>query len=178
MKSDVYSYIDEKPITGTADFISQAVANSVGYIEVGFENSLVVSKLEGVEVVGTLNSAGAGTINAVSAKLNDVGSITAIWTGVDVDWGAATVAWFSKQFSTPPSGGAWDRTKLNSLRVRYGYATDIAPVPNLQGLMLEVAFAGSAVIVPGAGYLWVETTDLHYIDASNQERVITGATTL
>ena len=96
---------------------------------------------------------------------------------MDTNYPASSLAYSDSVFATAPSGGAWTQAKLNSARIRFGYSP-LSGLPNLQGVILEVAFAGTVQTIKGAGYLWVETTDLHYIDASNQERVITGATTL
>ena len=173
--TDVNTYIDEKPVSGTTDYITQAVANTAGYVEFGFADTLIRTNPQGVEVVASLNIPLAGTA-VISCKLNDSETIAAIWTSLNISETALAI--YGKHFATAPaSASAWTRADLNSLRMRYGYASDVIPAPNLHGVIIEVCFANSTQVVKALGTVWVEGTDFHYIDASNQERLVTGSTT-
>ena len=56
------------------------------------------------------------------------------------DFSNTTVTFDSKVYTTAPSGGAWTQTKLDALKARMGYSTDVVGIPYWDGVMLEVAY--------------------------------------
>ena len=113
--------------------------------------------------------------NLISAKINDGGTLAAVFT----DFNVSSTALYSLRaaFATAPSSSAaLTPEKIDALKVRYGYAGDVSPPCRLHAVVMEVAWSGPTA-PKGAGFIWVEGTDFHYIDASNQERLVTGSTT-
>lgn len=136
--TDVYTYVDERPITAIADFISQNVIRSTGYVEVQLEDLVgTIAAIHGIEVISTHHSA-ATQANNSTMKLNDGGTLQDVYTSKD--WSQTTAVFQGTSIASAPSGGRWTQDKINALRIRWGYAGDITPAPYFDGLLVEVSY--------------------------------------
>lgn len=137
---DVHSFIDEVPITSTADYIKQVVVRSDGYIRFGFEDTGETNNALGVEVVSSQRAAGANSKAAFN--LDDGGTLGTIYPLSTISFDS--LIYNTKQFATAPSGGAWTKAKINALAARWGYSTVTTPNPYLDGVILEIGWAVTA----------------------------------
>jgi len=136
--TDVYTYLDDNPINGLTEYISQNVLAAGEYVEFGFPTPADTGTARAVEVVAA-HHASSTTAHAVSMKLNDGGTLADVYAGADLS--NTTITYWSKQFGAPPTGGLWTQAKLAALKVRWGYASNVGSVPFLDGVMLEVEYA-------------------------------------
>lgn len=139
--STVYTHVDDL-INNTTDYITDAVsrASNTAYVEVGgfaLPGSPAVASINAVTLVASFNST-AGQGNTSSFNLNDNGNISAIFTLLSTGNGGATLGVFSKTYATAPSSGTWTSGVIGTTKVRFGYSTDAAPVPNWHAVVLEV----------------------------------------
>lgn len=141
--TDVYTYVDDDDLTSVADLIRQKVVRSTGYVEVGFENPVTTTDAQAVTVISSWHASATGA-NTVGLKLNDGGTLLAVTddAGDDLsDFSNTAVTFDSQTYTSPPTGGAWTNSKLQNIKVRAGYSTDVVGIPYWDGVMLEVAFA-------------------------------------
>jgi len=139
--TDVNTYVDDNPITGLGEYISQNVV-AAEYIEVGFSTPPDTGVPRGVEVVAS-HHASSTTAHAVTMRLNDGNIFDNVY--LDADLSNTTITYWSKQFQRPPSGGLWTYAKLGAVKVRWGYATNVGSIPFLDGVMLEVEYAPGGI---------------------------------
>lgn len=132
-----HALVDEVPITSNADYIQQAVIRADGYVEIGFADTTETVNGRCLQVATSQHSSAAQADKA-AMNLNDGGTIAEIYALTDVS--ETTLFYGYKSFTTAPSGGAWTPAKINAIKVRWGYSTDISPVPYLDGAMIEVEF--------------------------------------
>ncbi len=144
----VSTFIDEVPITSTADYIKQVVISDVetqngtyvqptSYIRFGFANTTDANNAIGVQLFSSQHAAGTST-SWVSLYLDDGGSLG--WAYQNSNVNSASISYNSRCYPLAPSGGAWTQTKLKAVAARWGYASAITSVPYLDGAMLEVAW--------------------------------------
>ncbi len=133
--TDVNTYLDNVPLTDILDYISQNVAGTK-YVEIGFANPSDSIDAWGVEVAVSFHASGTGA-NDLYLKVNDGGTINDTMGG---DVSNTTITYGSKQLATAPSGGAWTQAKLNAVKARIGYSTDVNAVPFIDAVMIEVAY--------------------------------------
>lgn len=127
-----WTRLDEIPMTSTLDFIQQIKASSTSYAEITFEDTQATC-IRAVRAYYTTHSVASN--NASHAKLSvfDGAREMVVDSG---DW-AANVA-VSRDYSNslmPASG--WSQSSVNGLVARFGYSTDVKPVPILDGILLE-----------------------------------------
>ena len=138
---DVHTRLDERPITSIADYIKQVVINSVGYIRASFESTSETTDARGVMVVSCQHSSGT-TANTATLKLDDGGTLDDVYSG---DISQVSAIYTDKCYAAPPSGGTWQQAIINALAIRWGYSDNIASVPYLDGVILEIEWAVLAV---------------------------------
>jgi len=132
--------LDDVPFNG-ADYIKQVGVASTNYAAVAFADTAETT-IHGAQAFLAYTSAAASPANSASAKIYDEDGVeTDIFTG-DM---SESSAFYKSVICRTPTGG-WDTAAVNALQGRVGYATDYAPVPYWQGLMIQVAYA------EGAGY--------------------------
>jgi hypothetical protein len=128
-----WTRLDEIPATSTTDFIQQTTASSSAYAQIAFEDTPEPCARA---VRGYLTTHSASTTNnANAAKLSffDGGRESVIKSG---DWAANTTV--SRDYSETVTPAAdWSQAALNGLVARFGYATDVKPVPMLDGVLVE-----------------------------------------
>jgi hypothetical protein len=95
-----------------------------------------------VEALVAYRQGGTGT-GVSSFKLNDNGTEAVIVSLSGA--GVTTDRYTTKQFSTPPTGGAWTvvsgNGNFNNIRHRFGYSSDANPTQFFRGTMIEAEFA-------------------------------------
>jgi hypothetical protein len=156
--TDVWTRLDDATIEtiGTTDSIRQKVANSVGYVEVGFEPAPRVLDAWGVQVHSVYDASAAGA-NTCWLKYNDGGTILDVYSNgaAGGDFSNTTATFNSSHQALAPSGGAWTQAKLNALLLRWGYSTDVLDIPIKHGVMIEVAYPLPEP-APTAGRVWAK----------------------
>lgn len=158
--TDVWSFLDDTTIAAidTTDSIRQKVIRSTGYVEVNFEPSPDAANAWGVQVHGSYDALATGA-NTSWLKWNDGGTILDVYSNAPTgaDFSNTTVTYNSTQRATAPSGGAWTQAKLDAIKMRWGYSTDVTGTPVIHGLMLEVAYPTAASFT-GSGALTANAT--------------------
>lgn len=139
--TDIYTRVDDDDQSDvTTDFVAQRVINAAGYVEFGFEDEATYTNPIVVTVVQSHHSS-AGATNACTTKVSDDNftSSVDVWTGDNV--GTTTIQQRGKGIASPPSGGSWTQAKVNSMKARWGYSSDVTPEPYLDSISLEVAWS-------------------------------------
>jgi len=131
--------LDDVPFGTTTDYIQQ-VGTQTGYAGVGFADTAQTT-IHGVMALEAYHSAAASPGNSASARMWDGTTETAIYTG---DMTESSLFYKSKILPIP--SGGWTMALVNSLQGRVGFATDYAPVPYWDTLMIEVAYGTVAGI--------------------------------
>jgi len=130
--------LDDVPFNGS-DYIKQIGGASTLYGAVAFADTAETT-IHGAQAFLAYTSAAASPANSASAKIYDEDGVeTAIFTG-DM---SESSAFYKSVICRTPTGG-WDTAAVNALQGRVGYATDYAPVPYWQGLMIQVAYGTAA----------------------------------
>lgn len=134
-----WTRLDEIPATSTLDFIQQVKASSTSYAEITFEDTAAMC-IRAVRAYFTTHS--EATNNPSNAKLSvfDGAREMVVDSG---DW-AANVAVSRDYSNSLMPASRWSQAAVNGLVARFGYATDVKPVPILDGVLLEYE------VVPGA----------------------------
>lgn len=128
----------QNPLSTTVgNFMAEASAGTTEYLAWQFTNlTAAYTAINGVNVVSTHHSSGT-TANTQSLRLLD-GSTEGVVAAL-VDWSDTTIDTNNKTFATAPStAGAWSTTLVNALQVRWGFSTNVATVPYIDGVCLEV----------------------------------------
>jgi hypothetical protein len=127
--------LDDDPATGTADYVSQEVAAMADYLELTFGDTSA-SCLVGVSGIVAYH-ASTSSANAAKTSIFDGATERVLFDG-DMSEQALT---YRSAIVSRASG--WTASAVSALRARLGYATDVAPQPYWDALLLEVA-TGSA----------------------------------
>lgn len=127
-----WARLDEIPATSTVDFIQQTAASSSAYAQIAFEDTAEPCARA---VRGYFTTHSQATNNANSAKLSffDGARESVIKSG---DWAANNTLSRDYSASVIPAG-EWSQSALNGLVARFGYSTDVKPVPILDGVLVE-----------------------------------------
>ena len=150
--SNDYTRVDDVPMTSTTDFIEQITVGSTSYIELTFAdwpdstNQVIDGAWGWVTAHGSAAGANNGwDVNAlydateviiISAGSTDVG-------GTAISSGGATI-------------GVTSVSEVDSLKMRFGYAPDVVPIPRFDAFMIEV----SGRVGGGADHwAWAEGSD-------------------
>lgn len=152
--TDVWTLLDDitlDPPIDTTDSVQQNVIHSGSYVEIGFEAAPRATNAWGLQIHGSYDADATGA-DTCSLKLNDGGTISVLYTDADVS--NTTVTFLTHQAATAPSSGAWTQAKLNALKARWGFSTDVTGSPILHALQLEAAYA---VVAGGSSYVFSGT---------------------
>jgi hypothetical protein len=134
--TDVYTYVDEVPLTSNTDYVYQAVVNGGGYLEVAMPTTGLTNSIRAVDAVVRFQTSSGSDANA-TWRIREGGSETTIFSGTI---SASSGNLLHKVMASKPSGGDWTNATLGASTVRYGYSSDISPQPRWQSLLLEVDF--------------------------------------
>lgn len=135
--TDVSTYVDDVPITSTADYISQNVSNAGSYIELNMADTTETADCRGMAVTFSQNSQGATTATA-TANLIDGASSLNLFTLMDIS--TTSLNYRTIYVTTAPSGGALTQTKMNGLKIRWGFSTGVTDVPKLEAIRIEASY--------------------------------------
>jgi hypothetical protein len=127
-----WARLDEVPATSTVDYLQQTSASSSSYAQIAFEDT---DEPCARAVRGYATTHSQATNNASNAKLSvfDGARESVIKSG---DWAANNG--YSRDYSaTVAPVSEWSQAALNGLVARFGYSTDVKPVPILDGVLVE-----------------------------------------
>ena len=137
-----YSRMNVWPTNNGQDRVRQ-YATGTYFAEVNFEDTSETT-IWGVEGVASLFSSYTTANSATTRIVDSTGAtLTDIYAG---DMSEQDTHYRRAIISAP--GGSWDQTKLNGVRGRVGFATNVASLPFWNGLMLQYAVGPAA---PPAG---------------------------
>lgn len=143
--TDTWTHVDAVPLTQITDFLAVVGAANTEYLEWRFAASPSdVATINGVEVVSSHHSAST-TANKETMRLIDGASSSDVFT--DTDFSQTTICYNSKQYATKPSTGAWTKTTLDAVKVRWNSSfgtVDESPVPFIDGVILEADYVAQA----------------------------------
>lgn len=130
--SSSWARLDEIPATSTVDFIQQTVASSSSYAEIAFEDTddPCARAVRGYFSTHSANSKDGNNVKVVFVDgarqtVTRQGSIAANNT-------------LSRDYSdTVFPATDWNQAALNGLVGRFGFATDVKPVPILDAILVE-----------------------------------------
>jgi hypothetical protein len=128
--------LDEVPAVSVVDFLQQTTASSTGYAQIAFEDTAEPCARA---VRGYFTTHSVATNNANNAKLSvfDGARESVIKSG---DWAANNA--YSRDYSaTVAPVSEWSQAALNGLVARFGYSTDVKPIPILDGVLVEYEVA-------------------------------------
>lgn len=151
--TDVWTLVDDSPFVNidadTTDAVQQNVINAAGYVELALEAAPRVVDAWGVQFHSQYD-ADAALASTVTLTENDGGTLRDVHTLADIS--NVTETFLSECFTTAPTGGNYTQTKLDALKLRWGFSTDVTDSPIIHALMLEVAYPLSmALIIPVPG---------------------------
>ncbi len=122
--------LDEIPLNTTTDFIQQVTAKASSYAEMTLANTTetCIRSAHGyITIHSTASQANAAKLSIFDGTTESIvksGSFTANNT-------------LSRDAAKPLTPSTWTQAALNGLVARFGYATDVAPLPILDGVMVE-----------------------------------------
>ena len=121
--------LDDPHALSGADFIKQTVASSSAHARIDFEDTDATC-IRAVRAHGWTHDSGKGSNNARLVVAN--GALESLVKGDN--WAGAG----SRDYSAAvPAGAGWSQEALNAVSARFGYSTDVSPVPLLDGVLLE-----------------------------------------
>lgn len=127
-----WSRLDEVPATSPADYLQQSSASGSSYAQIAFEDTADACARA---VRGYLTTHSPATNQSNSAKLSmfEGARESVVKAG---DW-AANNAWSRDYSASVLPASEWSQSALNGLVARFGYSTDVKPVPILDGVLVE-----------------------------------------
>jgi Tfp pilus assembly protein PilX len=157
-----WQMLDELPMTTNTDAIRQITASGTSYIEVTFEDTTQTC-IRGADLIMYTHPSGTSANNHKTSAF-DGSTETVVYQG-DMSVYNTFLAYATKPI-TP--GGAWTQARVNGLKSRFGYGTDVNPNNQWDGLAIEVAWAnvsGGPATVTIVGTGGGSTTTTTYADA-------------
>lgn len=148
--TDVFNWVNGVPLLGgqsdNTRLVNQQTNGTTLYAEVIFgtaPNILTPTyPPRSVEVI-TADRQASTAAGDMTTKLNDNGTESTIIARVGTA-GTTTDKYVTKQFATPPTGGAWTLASGNgnfsNIRARFGYSNDANPDQYWRGVMIEAEF--------------------------------------
>ena len=137
----VYQLVDDSDQTSLSDYVQQAVSHTGAYVQCSFADLSTGGTPRVVGVVSTHHSSGANA-NEMHLRVSDDGTN---WTNVWGDWSTTgkdisdtSAHYLTKCLASKPSSGSWTASAVNGMRFQWGNSDDIADVPYIDGISLEV----------------------------------------
>jgi len=157
--------LDDDPATGTADYVSQQVAAAADYLELTFGDTSA-SCLVGVSGIVAYH-APSSSANRAKTSVFDGSTERVLFSG---DMSEVALSYRSAIVARP---AGWTVSAVNALQVRLGYATDVAPQPYWDALLLEVATgAATPATITVTSTAGASTVVLTYEDAGTAAPVL------
>ena len=134
--STSWARLDEVPQTSTVDFIQQTTASSSSYAEIAFEDTADACA-RAVRGYFSTHSANSKDGNNPKLIFVDGARQSTVRSG-----NLAANNTLSRDYSdTVMPAVDWSQDSLNGLVARFGFATDVKPVPILDGILVEYEVA-------------------------------------
>jgi hypothetical protein len=128
-------------MTTTTEFIAQAVAGAGKYIQCAFANNAESVEPTHVGIIST-HAVPSSAASEMHLRVSDDGST---WANIWGDWATTGYVlsltgahWLHKVLANTPSGTGWYRAALDEMRFQWGNSDDVAPVPYLHSICMEV----------------------------------------
>ena len=133
INASTYTRLDDIPMANSTDYIRQTVASATSYVELNFEptTETCVRMVQGLEMNNLGNT---GQANAAKTSIFDGTTERVIFNG---NMAAPVAGEYVRIAPVPPTGTHWTVSELNGLIMRLGYATDVAPVPRWDAVLIE-----------------------------------------
>lgn len=141
--TNIWTFIDDTDLTthSTTDSVQQNVIRTTGYIEINFESAPSSENAWGIQITGAFDADATGA-DTSGMRLWDGTTEDTLYAPAngDVSNLGPPNGFLSFCRATNPSGGAWDTTALNGIRMRWGFSGDVTGSPIMQAAMIEAAF--------------------------------------
>jgi hypothetical protein len=120
------------------DYVRQTVADGAGYLEFTVADPAGGDTVIWAASLGILMAAeDSATANNCEGRLVDSAGTTLATTGlVDPSVAATYYSGYRIATTVAPSGG-WSNSSLAGVKIRWGFSTDVSPVPALNAAMVE-----------------------------------------
>jgi hypothetical protein len=143
-ETNLWEELAEADLTSAADYLTQNVAAGTEYLEVRPPAELgVVLTPRCLTVLSVLENISLTTPNNVTLKMLSGANTDNLVNNASL--GSASHIYFSKTFGTLPGGAELSKNGLEDLLFRFGFSTDVDPIPVLHSIMLEVEYPPSQV---------------------------------
>ncbi|MDQ3991969.1 MAG: hypothetical protein M3245_06660, partial [Actinomycetota bacterium] len=142
--STSWTRLDEVPMSSTADYVQQSTASSTSYVAVTFQDTLETCA-RGASGTFAYHSANKNANNARTAAMQG-STETTIYSG---DMGTSTLLYRSAGIAAGAAG--WGTDQVNGVQMRFGYGTDVNPIPYWDGLMVEYEVGEMTAAAGGTG---------------------------
>jgi len=144
--TDVFSHVDEAPLTSLADFIKQVVAQIDGVIDIAFPTSPETVDPRAVTVVAVHHSLTTPvTGQDCIMRLQQGGGSEDVYVGASWPDSSGLVQ-ASATFNLAPLGGPWTLFQLSTCHIHWGQCDNVTGTPCLDAVMLEVEYPPGTVI--------------------------------
>ncbi len=128
-----YQKIVETPMNSTTDFLKQVTASATSYIETTLSDT-TENCIRAASTVMAVHPAGTAA-NNTKTSIFDGATESIVYSG-DISIATGTLAYAIRPI-TP--GGAWTQARVNGLKLRFGYGSDINPIVSWDSFLVEVA---------------------------------------
>jgi hypothetical protein len=135
--------IDDLPFSAsTGDRWNMVTADGDDYLEFGFEDGDNRPPIA-VNALVELSSSASATACDIEARIRSSSTETVVFNG-----SPGSTSPVFKGAIVSPTGGSWgsDASVFNALLLRFGYSSDINPVPSLEAALLEAALPQISLI--------------------------------
>jgi hypothetical protein len=160
--------VDEIPMSpsATTDYIKEITAGSSSYAEIAFADTTQTC-VRGASIFFGVHAAGAQNNNVGVVGVTNGVSYT-ILNGNIANTGVRYAQRVTSQSTTLAGVGPWTQAIVNGITARFGYSTDVAPIPYLDSIVLEYAWlnpVATPATVTIAGSAGGSTVNTSYSDA-------------
>jgi Tfp pilus assembly protein PilX len=162
INANSWQEISETPMTNNVSYIRQVTVSATSYIETTLQDTTQTC-VRGAAAVMATHPNGTSA-NNTKTSVFDGATESVLYSG-DISINNVALA-FATRPITP--GGAWTQARVNGLKMRFGYGSDINPIVNWDSMLVEVAWAtvgGGPATVTIVGTGGGSTTTTTYADA-------------
>lgn len=124
--------LDEVPLNTTTDFIQQVTAGGTSYAEITLANTTETC-IRSAHGYVSIHSASSNQSNVAKVSIFDGATESVVKSGSFA--ANNTLSRDGAKPLTPAS--TWTQAAVNGLVARFGYSTDVAPIPILDGVLVE-----------------------------------------
>lgn len=133
------TYLKVTP-TNQGNWWTQATANGASYLEWTLSDTARSNTILGVAVTCAIRKDSAIGLDQAAVVLRADSADGNVYGPADFPWGSGF--WFGKTtlFALSPASNAWTATLVNGAVIRFGYGADVGPKPQIEMVVMEVAF--------------------------------------